>query len=90
MPARPEFFKRADFGRICPRIGCFFRGLTIMRTLCRSSQITVQIFVQNAARRSCGCGGASGLAGASATSVLRGLVAGCGGDAPASAYLFYC
>ena len=31
MPARSEFFKRADFGRFCHPNGCFFRELTIMR-----------------------------------------------------------
>jgi len=74
MPARPKFFKRADFGRFCPRNGCFFRELTIMQTLCRSSQIIVQIFVRNAARRSCGYAGVSGPAADSATTVVRASV----------------
>jgi len=84
MPARPEFFNRADFGRFCPRNGCFFRELTIMRTLCRSSQIIVQIFVRNAARRSCGCAGVSGPAGDSATTVARARVGRFGYSAPGS------
>jgi len=31
MPARSEFFKRADFGRKRAEIGCFRRGSPIMR-----------------------------------------------------------
>jgi len=72
MPACSKFFKRADFGRICPGIGCFFRELSIMRTPCRSSRIIVPIFVRNAVRRSCACAGVRGPAGDSVTHVARG------------------